>query len=170
LESKKKTLTRRISLARADQLFSGLVERIPLANANRKFAFFVQEVVIYGSYLRREKTVGDIDIAMQFAMKTEPKLHERVAFFMRRDKVDWRGGYDRAVTEVSKLLTNGSKYFHDSDADNFKRSFPYRVVYKMPKLQQYIRLVRNSANQLSSRERRQALAGEANAPERSEQC
>ena len=63
--AKKKTPTRRISLARADQLFSGLVERIPLANANRKFAFFVQEVVIYGSYLRREKTVGDIDIAMQ---------------------------------------------------------------------------------------------------------
>jgi hypothetical protein len=122
--AKKKTLTRRISLATADHLFSGLVERIPLANANRKFAFFVQEVVLYGSYLRREKTVGDIDIAMQFAMKTEPKLHERVAFFMRRDKVDWRGGYDRAVTEVSKFLTNGSKYFHDSDADNVKRSFP----------------------------------------------
>ncbi|MBV9180241.1 MAG: hypothetical protein JO356_02930 [Acidobacteria bacterium] len=144
--AKKKTPTRRISLASADQLLSDLVERIPLANANRKFAFFVQEILIYGSYLRKEKTVGDIDIAMQFVMKTDPKLNERVAFFMRRHKVDWQGGYDRAVTEVSKFLTNGSKYFHDSDADNVKRTFRYRVIYRMPKLQQYVRLVDKTAD------------------------
>jgi hypothetical protein len=139
--AKKKPPTRRISLKRADQLFSGLVERIPRANANRGFAFFVQEILVYGSYLRREKTVGDIDVAMQFAMKTQAKLDERIAFFMRRHKVDWRGGYDRAVTEVSNFLTNRSKYFHDSDAATVKRSFPYRVVYEMPKQQEYIRLV-----------------------------
>lgn len=143
--AKKKPATRRISLERADRLFSTLEERIPLANANRKFAFFVQEVLVYGSYLRREKTVGDIDVAMQFAMKTEAKLDERVAFFMRRDKVDRRGGYDRAITEISTFLTNRSTYFHDSDAEAVKRSYPYRVVYSMPKLQQYVRLVDKTA-------------------------
>lgn len=144
--ARKKAPTRRISLARADQLFFGLIERIPKANANRNFAFFVQEVLLYGSYLRREKTVGDIDITMQFAMKTQPKVDERIAFFMRRDKVDWRGGYDRAITEVSKFLTNRSKYFHDSDADTVKRSFPYRMVYRIPKLQEYNRLVDETAD------------------------
>jgi hypothetical protein len=43
-----------------DELFSDLAERIPKANANRKFAFFVQEILVYDSYLRREKTVGDL--------------------------------------------------------------------------------------------------------------
>lgn len=117
-----------------------------MANANRKFAFFVQEILVYGSYLRRERTVGDIDIAIQFAMKTETKLNERIAFFMRRDKVDWRGGYDGAIAEISKFLTNRSKYFHDSDADTVKRSYPFRVIYGMPKLQQYIRLVDKTAD------------------------
>ena len=84
MRAKKKTPSRRISLDRAGQLFSGLMERIPRANANRKFAFFVQEITVYVSYLRREKTVGDIDIAMQFAMKTEAKLGERITFFMQR--------------------------------------------------------------------------------------
>ena len=79
-------------------------------------------------------------------MKTEPKLDERIAFFMRRHKVDRRGGYDRAITEVSRFLTNRSKYFHDSDADNIKRSFPYRGIYKMPKLRQYVRLVDKTAD------------------------
>jgi hypothetical protein len=144
--AKKKPATRRISLERADQLFSSFEERIPLANANRKFAFFVQEVLVYGSYLRREKTVGDIDVAMQFAMKTEAKLDERIGFFMRRDNVDRRGGYDRAITEISKFLTNRSKYFHDSDADTVKRLYPYQVVYRMPKLQQYVRLVDKTAS------------------------
>jgi hypothetical protein len=144
--AKKKTPTRRISLARADQLFSGLKKRIPRANANRKFAFFVQEILVYGSYLRREKTVGDIDIAIQFAMKTDAKLRERIAFFMKRDNVDWRGGYDRAITEISNFLINRSKYFHHSDADTVKRSFPHRVIYRMPALQRYIRLVDETAD------------------------
>ena len=135
-----------VATKRADQLFSSFEERIPLANANRKFAFFVQEVLVYGSYLRREKTVGDIDVAMQFAMKTEAKLDERIGFFMRRDNVDRRGGYDRAITEISKFLTNRSKYFHDSDADTVKRLYPYQVVYRMPKLQQYVRLVDKTAS------------------------
>jgi hypothetical protein len=139
--AKKKPPTRRISLKRADELFSSLVERIPRANANRKFAFFVQEVLVYGSYLRREKTVGDIDVTMQFAMKTQSKLDERIAFFRRRDKVDWRGGYGRAIAEVSDFLTNRSKYFHDSDADTVKRLYPYRVVYEMPAQTEYIQLV-----------------------------
>lgn len=138
--AKKKPPTRRISLKRADELFSGLVERIPRANANRNFAFFVQEILLYGSYLRREKTVGDIDVTMQFAMKTQPKLDGRIAFFMRRDKVDWRGAYGRAIAEVSDFLTNRSKYFHDSDADTVKRLYPYRVVYEMPAQTEYIQL------------------------------
>ena len=141
--AKRKKPTRRISLEKADQLFSGLVERVAQANSNRKFAFFVREILVYGSYLRRKKTVGDIDIdiAMQFVMKTRAKFDECVAFYMRRNAVDWREGYSRAVAEVAGFLTERSKYFHDSDAAAVRRSFPYKVVYKMPALNKYERLV-----------------------------
>jgi hypothetical protein len=139
--AKRKKPTRRISLEKADELFSGLVKRVAQANSNRKFAFFVQEILVYGSYMRREKTVGDIDIAMQFAMKVQAKVDERISFYMRRNQVEWREGYNRAITEVSSFLTSRSKYFHDSDAALVKRSFPYEVVYKMPALKKYERLV-----------------------------
>ena len=66
--------------------------------------------------------------------------------YMRRNKVDWQVGYDRALNEVSKFLTNRSKYFHDSDIDTVKRSYPYRLVYKMPKVQQYSQLVDKTAD------------------------
>jgi hypothetical protein len=145
--AKKKKPNRRISLEKADQLFSGFVERIPEANSNRRFAFFVQEVLVYGSYLRRQSTVGDIDIAVQFAMKTNAKLNERISFYLRRGAaVDWKEGYDLAITEVSNFLTKRSKYFHNADGATVRRSYPFELVYAMPKLQEYARLVDQTAN------------------------
>lgn len=144
--ARKKKPTRRISLERADQLFSGLVERIPEANSNRRFAFFVQEVLVYGSYLRRQSTVGDIDIAMQFALKTDAKLNERISFYLRKGGVDWREGYSQTIGEVSNFLTKRSKYFHDSDAALVRRSYPCRLVYAMPEQKAYLRLVDHTSN------------------------
>ena len=145
--AKKKKPNRRISLEKADQLFSGFVERIPEANSNRRFAFFVQEVLVYGSYLRRQSTVGDIDIAMQFAMKTNAKLNERISFYLRRGAaVDWKEGYDLAITEVSNFLTKRSKYFHNADGATVRRSYPYELVYAMPELKEYVQLVDQTPN------------------------
>lgn len=148
--AKKKTPARRISLKKADQLFSAFVERIPAANANRKFAFFVQEVLVYGSYLRRQSTVGDIDVAMQFALKTDAKLNERISFYLRKGTAkDWKDGYGLAIGEVSNFLTKRSKYFHDSDSATVKRSYPYQLVYAMPEIHKYAQLVDQTANWLS---------------------
>lgn len=138
--SNKKESVKRITLRRADELFSDLVVRIAKANSNRKFAFFVQETLLYGSYLRRDNdTVGDIDIAINFAMKTQTKLDSRIAFYMHRNGVDWKGGYDGAINEVSNSIIR-SKHFHQADVEFVKRSFPYRVIYEMPEQEQYIRL------------------------------
>ncbi len=139
--SKKKQSTQRLTLKKADELFSAFGVRIAKANSNRKFAFFVQEAIVYGSYMRREdNTVGDIDIAISFAMKTETKLDSRIEFHMRRDKVDLKGGYNRAISEVSDSIVR-SKHFHQADVEFVKRSFPYRVIHEMPEQEQYIRLV-----------------------------
>ena len=145
--ARKKKPTRRMSLEKADQLFSGFVERISEANSNRKFAFFVQEVLVYGSYQRRQRTVGDIDIAMQFAMKTNAKLNERISFYLRKGAaVDWKEGYGLAIGELSNFLPKRSKYFHDADSATVKRSYPYQLVYAMPELQEYVRLVDQMPN------------------------
>ncbi len=102
---------------------------------------------MYGSYLRRQSTVGDIDIAMQFALKTDAKLRERISFYLRKGTaVDWKEGYGLAISEVSNFLTKRSKYFHDADSATVKRSYPYELVYAMPELQEYVRLVDQTAN------------------------
>ena len=172
--AKKKKPTRRIALKKADQLFSAFVERIPMANSNRKFAFFVQEVLVYGSYLRRQSTVGDIDVAMQFALKTDAKLNERISFYLRKGAAkEWKDGYGLAIGEVSNFLTKRSKYFHDADSATVKRSYPYHLVYAMPELQEYVRLVDQTANSpsvehlhqfLEQAERRQARQRKAVTP------
>jgi hypothetical protein len=144
--ARKKKANRRISLEKADRLFSDFVERISEANSTRRFAFFVQEVLVYGSYMRRQKSVGDIDLAMQFAMKTEAKLNERISFYMEKTGVDWKQAYSKAIGEVSSFLTGRSKYFHDSDGATVKRSYPYRLIYSMPAQAEYVRLVNRTSN------------------------
>ena len=105
---------------------------------------------MYGSYLRRQSTVGDIDIAMQFALKTDAKLRERISFYLRKGAaVDWKEGYGLAISEVSNFLTKRSKYFHDADSATVKRSHPYELVYAMPELQEYVRLLDQTPNSAS---------------------
>jgi hypothetical protein len=147
--SKKKQPAERMTLKKADELFSAFVFRIAKANSNRKFAFFLQEALVYGSYMNRENdTVGDIDIAISFAMKTRAKLDTRIAFYMRKDGVDWKGGYDRAINEVSESIVR-SKRFHQADVEYVKRSFPYRIVYEMPEQEQYIRVAMHTQDRRS---------------------
>jgi len=99
--AKKKRPSERISLKKADELFNAFAVRIAKANSNRKFAFFVEEVLLYGSYLRRDtRTVGDIDIAISFAMKSKAKLDQRIAYYMHRQGLDWKGGYERTINFV----------------------------------------------------------------------
>ena len=144
--SKKKTRTERIPISTADELFNRFVDGIAKANANRKFAFFVEEAIVYGSYMRRDKaTVGDIDIALSFAMKTETKLNRRIQYYMRREGVDWKGGYDKAIGEVSDSIIR-SKHFHQAAIDHVKRRLPFRVVYEMPDRERYARLASYTDN------------------------
>jgi hypothetical protein len=87
---------------------------------------------------------------MQFAMKTDAKLNERISFYLRKGAAaDWKEGYSLAIGEVSNFLTKRSKYFHDSDGATVKRSYPYQLVYAMPELQEYVRLVDQTSNSAS---------------------
>jgi hypothetical protein len=60
--------------------------------------------------------------------------------------VDWKEGYGLAIGEISNFLTKRSKYFHNADGATVRRSYPYELVYAMPELQEYVRLVDQTAN------------------------
>jgi predicted nucleotidyltransferase len=53
---------RKISLLTADKLFDGFKQRIAMVNAEERYGVSVAVVLLFGSYMRREATVGDIDL------------------------------------------------------------------------------------------------------------
>jgi hypothetical protein len=60
----KKNKGKKISLETADRLFTGFKERLSRIPSYEEFGVDVSLVLLFGSYLRREPEVGDIDIAV----------------------------------------------------------------------------------------------------------
>ena len=60
----KKNKGKKISLETADRLFTGFKERLSRIPSYEEFGVDVSLLLLFGSYLRREPQVGDIDIAV----------------------------------------------------------------------------------------------------------
>lgn len=60
----------------ADRVFDSFVERIAAYNADPNAVFTIDEVWVYGSYIRTEPTVGDIDGALVVSPKPGLSDHE----------------------------------------------------------------------------------------------
>jgi predicted nucleotidyltransferase len=73
----KKNKGRKIHRPTATRLLSDFLTRVDEVNRSEKFAFFVVEVRLFGSYLRGEAMVGDVDLAFSLCRKTMGKLRAR---------------------------------------------------------------------------------------------
>lgn len=64
-----------ISRAKAEELFSGFMQRVNEVNSNDYYLYKVTKVILFGSYLTDSPTVNDIDIVIETQQKeTDPKL------------------------------------------------------------------------------------------------
>lgn len=63
----------RISRVKADKALAGLLDRVRWVNTESEFAFVVQRVILFGSYLTDAADLGDIDVMIEYARRFKRK-------------------------------------------------------------------------------------------------
>jgi predicted nucleotidyltransferase len=98
----KRNKGRKIHRTTADRLLADFLLRVKQVNRNEEFAFFVEEVRLFGSYLRGEEMGRDVDVAFSMMRKTMGKLSARCAAIGKHSE-----DYERAMGEVSDFFGDG---------------------------------------------------------------
>jgi predicted nucleotidyltransferase len=75
---------KKISLDTADRLFAGFKERLNRVPDHEEFGVTVPLVLSFGSYLRREPEVGDIDLAVMTLAKPNDEARVKQLNAVRR--------------------------------------------------------------------------------------
>ena len=58
--------------SRGDQIIAGLLKRVEEVNANPDYMYCIRAVIVYGSYVRCETHLSDVDIAVDLDGKWDP--------------------------------------------------------------------------------------------------
>jgi len=61
----------RMPRMRADRIVADFMERVQEVNANPEYMYRIPTVVVYGSYVRGEPTLGDVDVAVDLEAKCD---------------------------------------------------------------------------------------------------
>jgi predicted nucleotidyltransferase len=129
----------RIDRAKADRLVEQFLERVREVNRSTEFLFWVDEVIVFGSYNSDKETLGDVDLVVSLKPREEdPEKHGKLA----EDCVDKAAAKGRhfptiihrmywPTQEVLQYLKKKSPYlkFHDAD-DEVLRTASKRTLYK----------------------------------------
>lgn len=123
----------------ADGILKKFLERVNEANANADFAYRVEKVVIFGSYLSDSDRLNDIDLAIKLSSKEKDtkkmrlRNQERINIAKRAgrtfnnvvEEVYW------SMNEVRLFLKNRSRSIslHDTD-DPILETAKYKVIYE----------------------------------------
>jgi predicted nucleotidyltransferase len=125
------------------------MDRLDESNRDTRCAYFVEEVILFGSYLRREERVTDIDLCISYCRKTQAKLNQTIQRMMRERHVDADGGYKLSVREIDDFLTARHPRFHTSDTGTIRRlGVPYKVLYRLPQAKAFLRLLTTTENRI----------------------
>src|SRR5260370_40713744 len=81
---------KRLKRETAAQTLEGFMSRVAEVNADLRFLVRITRAVVYGSYVRGEETVGDLDLAVEYESKLTGE--ERKAAFKRHFKASGRVG------------------------------------------------------------------------------
>lgn len=79
---------KRVKRATAAQTLEGFMSRVAEVNADPRFLVRVTRAVVYGSYVRGEETVGDLDLAVDYESKLTGE--ERKEAFKKHFKASGR--------------------------------------------------------------------------------
>lgn len=149
---------KKILLQTADRLFQGFMNRLAESNRNSRFAYFVEEAILFGSFLRREKRVTDIDLCISYCRKTQAKLDQKIRRLMRCHGVDADKGYELSLEEIGNFITATHPRFHISDFGKIRRwGVPYKVIYRIPDAKDFLCLIGATENQIDVKHLHQFL-------------
>jgi predicted nucleotidyltransferase len=82
---------RPITRATAKKALDGLLQRIEVINRDPQFPFRVSAAVVFGSYLSDKDRLGDVDVAIQLACRTDDEAeYERLCD--ERIRLAYKGG------------------------------------------------------------------------------
>ena len=70
----------RLSRTKGDRLLADFMKRVQEVNASSEYLVTVSVVVVYGSYVRGEKSLGDVDIAFELDRKPHYKHVDQKGF------------------------------------------------------------------------------------------
>jgi hypothetical protein len=116
---------KKIKLETADRLYCDLLNRLHRINRNKEFGVAVPLVLLFGSYMRRESVVGDIDIAALLIYKRSHQTRKR--YFWERGQNNIEGD-EAPYVEVQKAIRNRSGWISLHSFDDV-RPFPFKVAY-----------------------------------------
>ncbi len=140
----KKNKGKKISLEAADRLFTGFKERLSRVACYTDFGVDVGLVLLFGSYLRREPQVGDIDIAILTIPRAnyDTRVNELRQAGKSRNIIEELYG---PQFEVIKFLKNRSQWFavHQVDELRQMKNVPFAVVHYTSAFQEMIGLFEN---------------------------
>lgn len=105
---------RPISRRTADQKLAEFLCRVEQVNATKQFAFTVEKVVMFGSYLSNAQKLGDIDLAVKLRPRHEDDVLQERLEYERRNATQRRfGNYTEELgwteTEVIMFLKSRSR-------------------------------------------------------------
>jgi predicted nucleotidyltransferase len=134
---KKRNQGKKISLEAADRLFSGFTERLNRLPHHEEFGVAVPLVLSFGSYLRREPEVGDIDLAVLPLPKPNHKVRMRELNDARHSGVNIVEELYGPEKEVLQFLKNRSSWLalHEFSEMLFLQNLSFKVVHSSGEFQ-----------------------------------
>jgi len=131
-----------LSRDKADLLLKELLERVEEVNRNSDYAFRVQSVKVFGSYLSDKMVLGDLDVSIKLEKRYEGEAMERkeeerisLAFASGRsfpnyvEEIFWP---NREVMLKLKTKKKGLS-IHDEASDKVTMLTEYKTVYEWKK-------------------------------------
>jgi predicted nucleotidyltransferase len=132
---------KRLKRETASQMLEGFMSRVAEVNADPRFLVRVTRAVLYGSYVRGEETVGDLDLAVDYESKVKGKerteafkRHFKASGKIRRSSLDEWGWPE---LEVKLFLKNRKRTislhsFYDFQTMPKSDNFSYEVLLGDP--------------------------------------
>lgn len=125
---------RKITLRTADALFRRFIDGVDAANANTKLAYFVERIVLFGSYLRRADHVTDIDLCISYVRKTSAKLNQTMRRYVRLKNVDDHEAYNYSLREMGSAVECSPRFHFNDDGHIERMKVEHRLIYLFPDL------------------------------------
>jgi hypothetical protein len=124
----------------ARKLLDDFLTRVKEVNADPYFLYQVRKVLLFGSYLSKKETLGDLDLAIELAPKEGNKERfEKLVMQRSRDAV--RGGrrfptfIDELAwpeTEVRRFLKGRARYISlHSASDGILKTCAKRIIFRV---------------------------------------